>query len=150
TRSIVIAAGARYRRLKLPDLERFEGHGVHYAATSLEARLCAGNDSIVVSGGNSAGQAAGFLSHKAHPVHLLVSGDGLAATMSDYLVRRIVNSSRITLHLCTQVTGLIGRKYLEAVRWLENGNETVHPAPNLFLMIGAEPNTDWLNGCVAL
>ena len=150
TRSIVIAAGARYRRLKLPDLERFEGQGVHYAATSLEARLCAGNDAIVVGGGNSAGQAAVFLSSKANHVHMLVRGDSLAATMSDYLVRRIVNSSRITLHLRTQVTGLIGRKYLEAVRWRKNGDETVHPAPNLFLMIGAEPNTDWLNGCVAL
>jgi thioredoxin reductase (NADPH) len=149
-RSIVVAAGARYRRLDVPELARFEGQGVHYAATALEARLCIGSDVIVVGGGNSAGQAAVFLAGKARHVHMIVRGAELAATMSDYLVRRIVNSTRITLHLHTQVTGLVGKKYLEAVRWRENGSETTHPATNLFLMIGAQPNTDWLNGCVVL
>jgi thioredoxin reductase (NADPH) len=149
-RSVVVAAGARYRRLDLPELARFEGQGVHYAATALEARLCGGSDVVVVGGGNSAGQAAVFLSSKAKHVHMIVRGAGLAATMSDYLVRRIVNSKRITLHLNTQVTGLIGKRYLEAVRWREHGTEISHPAANLFLMIGAQPNTDWLNGCVAL
>jgi thioredoxin reductase (NADPH) len=149
-RSIIVASGARYRRLNLPELSRFEGQGVHYAATSLEGGLCSGNDVIVVGGGNSAGQAAVFLSGKARYVHMLVRGDGLAATMSDYLVRRIENSSNITLHLQSEVTGLLGEKYLEAVRWCEDGKEIVLPISNLFLMIGAEPNTEWLNGCVAL
>src|SRR5215831_4094112 len=92
-RSVVVASGARYRRLDLPELSQFEGQGVHYAATSLEGGLCSGSDVIVVGGGNSAGQAAVFLSGKARHVHILVRGNGLAATMSDYLVRRIEESS---------------------------------------------------------
>jgi thioredoxin reductase (NADPH) len=149
-RSVVVAAGARYRRLDLPELARFEGQGVHYAATALEARLCHAGDVIVVGGGNSAGQAAVFLSGRARHVHMIVRGAKLAATMSDYLVKRIVNSTRITLHLGAQVTGLIGTKYLEAVCWREKESETTHPTSNLFLMIGAQPNTCWLDGCVAL
>lgn len=149
--AVVVASGARYRRLGCPDLKRFEGQGVHYAATSLEGRLCAGSEVIVVGAGNSAGQAAIFLSGKAKHVHMLVRADGLAATMSDYLVQRIENSHRITLHTSCEITGLIGERYLEAVRWCDcNGHETLQPASNLFLMIGATPNTDWLNGCVKL
>lgn len=149
-RAVVVASGARYRRLDLPELARFEGQGVHYAATSLEGGLCSGGDVIVVGGGNSAGQAAVFLSEKARHVHMLVRCHELAATMSDYLVRRVENSPRITLHLRSEVTGLFGEKYLEAVRWREDGKETVHAVSNLFLMIGADPNTEWLNGCIAL
>jgi thioredoxin reductase (NADPH) len=149
-RSVVVASGARYRRLDLPELSRFEGQGVHYAATSLEAGLCSGSDVIVVGGGNSAGQAAVFLSGKARHVHMLVRGNGLTATMSDYLITRIENSPKITLHLRSEVTGLFGEKYLETVRWREDGKEIALPTTVLFLMIGAEPNTEWLNGCVAL
>ncbi len=149
-RSVVVASGARYRRLDLPELSRFEGQGVHYAATSLEGGLCTGSDVIVVGGGNSAGQAAVFLSGKARHVHMLVRGDGLTATMSDYLITRIENSPSITLHLRSEVTGLFGEKYLEAVHWREDGKEIALPTTVLFLMIGAEPNTEWLNGCVAL
>ena len=151
TRAVVVASGARYRRLDIPNLARFEGQGVHYAATSIEGRLCTGDDVIVVGGGNSAGQAAVFLSSKARHLHMLVRGHGLAETMSDYLVRRIEASPRITLHVQCEIIALLGDKYLEAVRWRErDGVETVHPTSNLFLMIGAVPNTDWLNGCVAV
>jgi thioredoxin reductase (NADPH) len=151
TRAVVVASGARYRKLDVRDLARFEGQGVHYAATPIEGGLCAGTEVVVVGGGNSAGQAAVYLSRKARHVHILVRGDGLAATMSDYLVRRIEESAQITLHTRCDITALIGDKYLEAVRWRDkDGAETQVPASNLFLMIGAVPNTDWLNGCVDL
>ncbi|MEI9916390.1 MAG: FAD-dependent oxidoreductase [Methylovirgula sp.] len=151
TRAVVVASGARYRRLDVEDLARFEGQGVHYAATPIEGGLCAGAEIVVVGGGNSAGQAAVYLSRKARHVHILVRGDGLAATMSDYLVRRIEESAQITLHTRCDITALIGDKYLEAVRWRDkDGAETQVSTSNLFLMIGAVPNTDWLNGCVDL
>jgi thioredoxin reductase (NADPH) len=151
TRAVVVATGARDRRLDVPNLMRFEGQGVHYAATSIEGKMCEDCDIIVVGGGNSAGQAAVYLSSNARHVHMLVRGGGLAATMSDYLVRRIVESPRISLHARCTVTALMGDKYLEAVRWCEDGGvETQISTSNLFLMIGAMPNTDWLNGCVTL
>jgi thioredoxin reductase (NADPH) len=150
--AIVVATGARYRKLDVPDYERFEGHGIHYAATAMEARLCGGGEVIVVGGGNSAGQAAVFLSREAKHVHILVRADGLAATMSDYLVQRIESSSRITLHTRTEITGLAGDLYLSEVTWTDrrNGETTKHAISNLFVMIGAEPNTEWLAGCVEL
>jgi thioredoxin reductase (NADPH) len=149
--SIVVATGARYRRLDIPDMARFEGRGVHYAATSIEGRLCIGVDIVVVGGGNAAGQAALFLAGKANHVEMLVREEGLAGTMSDYLIRRIQESPRITLHTQTQVTSLHGETYLQAVGCCTGGGpETIHPTSNLFLMIGAVPNTDWLKGCVAL
>jgi thioredoxin reductase (NADPH) len=150
-RTVVVASGARYRRLDLHELRRFEGQGIYYAATSLEGRLCTGSDVVVVGGGNSAGQAAMFLSTQAKHVHLLVRGEGLADTMSAYLMKRIEESPRITLHVRSAVTALIGDEALQAVRWRERGGEeTEHKTSNLFLMIGADPNTDWLNRCVAL
>lgn len=150
-RAIVIATGARYRRLDVPELEKFEGRGVHYAATALEGRLCAEGEAVVVGGGNSAGQAAVFLSGKARHVHVVVRGEGLAATMSDYLVQRILDSARITLHTGCEIVALRGDEGLEAVRWrLRDGTEVEQPATNLFQMIGAIPNSDWLQGCVAL
>jgi thioredoxin reductase (NADPH) len=150
-RAVVVATGARYRRLNLPNLGRFEGNGVHYAATSIEGRLCASNDTIVVGGGNSAGQAAIYLSGLTQHVHMLIRGEALAETMSDYLIKRITDSPRITLHTCTEVIALLGDKYLEAVRWRDgDGVETVQRSSNLFLMIGAVPNTDWLANCVRL
>lgn len=150
-RSIVIATGARYRRLDLPNLRQFEGLGVHYAATAVESRLCAGREVVVVGAGNSAGQAAVFLSSTAQHVHMLMRGNGLAETMSDYLVRRIQDSPSITLHPRCEVTSLIGSISLEAVCWRRfDGNEVQRPASNIFPMIGAVPNTDWLAGTVAL
>jgi thioredoxin reductase (NADPH) len=150
-RTVVVATGARYRRLDIPDMARFEGRGVHYAATSVEGRLCIGGDVVVVGGGNSAGQAAVFLAGKARHVEMLVREEGLGGTMSDYLIRRIQDSPRITLHTHTEVRSLHGETYLEAVGCCTgSGPETIHPASNLFLMIGAVPNTDWLKGCVAL
>lgn len=150
-RSVVIATGARYRRLDLPNLRQFEGLGVHYAATAVEGRLCAGNEVVVVGAGNSAGQAAVFLATTAQHVHMLVRGNGLAETMSDYLVRRIRESPGITLHSRCEVTSLIGRTSLEAVRWRHSGGDEIQrPASNIFPMIGAVPNTDWLSGTLEL
>ncbi|WP_261332745.1 cyclic nucleotide-binding domain-containing thioredoxin-disulfide reductase [Rhizobium leguminosarum] len=148
-RSVVVATGARYRRLDIPESQRFEGKGIHYAATSIEAHLCDGTEAVVVGGGNSAGQAAIFLSAKARHVHLLVRGDGLSDAMSDYLVGRIMQSPRITLHTRSEITSLAGEGYLSSVRWGQPGKEeSEHTISNLFLMIGAVPNTDWLFGCV--
>jgi thioredoxin reductase (NADPH) len=150
-RSIVVATGARYRRLNIAEAEHFEGKGIHYAATSIEAQLCEGSEVAVVGGGNSAGQAAIFLSSRARRVHLLVRGEGLSATMSDYLVSRIMQSTRITLHIHSEIASLLGENYLSSVRWRQSGEKEVeHCISNLFLMIGAVPNTDWLNGCVEL
>lgn len=151
-RAIVIASGARYRRLDVPDYDRFEGHGIQYAATAMEASLCAGQTVVLVGGGNSAGQAAVFLSRYVRHVHLLVRGPGLAATMSDYLVQRIAGSARISLHAFSAVAALTGDRHLESVEWTDvrSGETTRVDAGNLFVMIGAEPNTDWLRDCLAL
>ncbi len=152
TRSIVIATGARYRKLDVENYDKFEGQGIHYAATWMEGNLCANEEVAVVGGGNSAGQAAVFLSQHASHVHILVRGDGLAATMSDYLIQRIEASPKITLHSHTEITGLKGDRYLEEVSWTNNrtGETETKAMANLFVMIGAMPNTDWLDGCVPL
>ncbi len=151
-RCIVVATGARYRSLDVADHERFEGQGIHYAATALEGKLCAGGEVVIVGGGNSAGQAAMFLSGKARHVHIVVRGAGLAETMSDYLVQRIDDSERITLHPHSEICALAGDTYLERVTWRDNrtGDEQTRDCGNLFLMIGAVPNTDWLDGCIVL
>ncbi|HEX8533259.1 MAG TPA: FAD-dependent oxidoreductase [Allosphingosinicella sp.] len=152
THSIVIATGARYRTLDVPNYEKFEGAGIHYAATWIEGNLCSGEQVAVIGGGNSAGQAAVFLAQQAGHVHILVRGEGLAATMSDYLIARINASPRITLHAHTETTGLEGDRFLERVTWRNNKTGEIETVPisNLFVMIGAVPNTDWLNGCVRL
>lgn len=149
--SVVIATGARYRKLDLLEYDRFEGHGIHYAATALEADLCVQQPVFVVGGGNSAGQAAVFLAQSAQHVHVLVRGE-IAATMSDYLVQRIRNAHHITLHEHSEVTALQGESRLERVGWIDRkaGAEYETPASHLFVMIGASPNTGWLKGCVAL
>lgn len=124
---------------------------MHYAATAVEGRLCAGSEVVVVGAGNSAGQAAVFLSSMAQHVHMLVRGDGLASTMSAYLIKRIEDSPRITLHSRCEVTALVGGISLEAVRWRHcEGSETQRLASNIFPMIGAVPNTEWLTGTVEL
>jgi thioredoxin reductase (NADPH) len=150
TRSIVIATGARYRKLEIENYDKFEGQGIHYAATWMEGNLCADEEVIVVGGGNSAGQAAVFLSQQARHVHIMVRGEGLAATMSDYLIQRIQASPKITLHPFTQISGLGGGRYLEEVSWTNSktGESETKAIANLFVMIGAMPNTDWLDGCV--
>jgi thioredoxin reductase (NADPH) len=150
-RAVVVATGARYRKLDHLDYERFEGQGIHYAATAMEATLCAGEEVVVVGGGNSAGQAAVFLARTAAHVHILVRSDGLASTMSDYLVQRIAQSPRITLHTRCQVDHLDGDTYLREVGWVcADGTQKRIKAGSLFVMIGAEPNTAWLDGCLDL
>jgi thioredoxin reductase (NADPH) len=151
-RAVVIATGARYRKLDVPNYDRYEGQGIHYAATPMEGKLCAGEEVVVVGGGNSAGQAAVFLSRIAAQVHVLVRGVGLAATMSDYLVRRIHQSPRITLHTETRIVGLEGGDRLQQVTWSgrRDGSSETRAVANVFVMVGAEPNTDWLHGCLAL
>lgn len=151
TRSVIIATGARYRKLDSVDYERFEGQGINYAATAMEATLCAGEEVVVVGGGNSAGQAAVFLARTVAHVHILVRSAGLAATMSDYLVQRIAQSPRITLHTHCKVDHLDGDGYLREVGWkCINGTQTRKKIGSLFVMIGAEPNTAWLDGCLDL
>nr|WP_218127429.1 FAD-dependent oxidoreductase [Belnapia rosea] len=116
-RAVIVATGARYRKLDLPNYARFEGQGIHDAATAMEATLCSNEEVVVVGGGNSAGQAAVFLSRTAAHVHVLVRGSGLAETMSDYLVQRILTSPRITPHPCTEITALDGDGLLREVTW---------------------------------
>lgn len=151
--TVVLATGARYRTLDISGLERFEGSGVHYAATAVEARLCESEEVIVVGGGNSAGQAAVFLAGHASHVHVLVRGETLAASMSEYLVGRIEAArDRITLHLRTEITALHGERHLERVTWTDrrSGAAQTRPIANVFLMLGAVPNTEWLHGAVRL
>lgn len=151
-KSVVVATGARYRRLALEGYAALEGRGVYYAATPMEAQLCMDQEVIVVGGGNSAGQAAVFLSRTCRHVHVLVRGPSLAATMSDYLVQRIANSPSITLHPYTEVTAVEGEGYLSHVTWTQRltGQSDRRAVGCLFVMIGAEPNTDWLEGCAPL
>ena len=152
TRAVVIASGAEYRRLPLANIAQYEGTAIYYAATFVEAQLCEAEEVIVVGGGNSAGQAAVFLSQTAKHVHILVRGAGLADTMSRYLIRRIEETPNITLHAQTEIIELLGAKDLECVRWKNNqtGGSEVRPIRHLFLMMGARPNTAWLHDCVVL
>ena len=154
TRTIVIATGVRYRKLDVPIsmMGRFEGAGIYYSATHLEAQLCEGAEVAIVGGGNSAGQAAVFLSQIARSVQVLVRGPGLAASMSRYLIARIEGSRNIALATRAQVVGLDGDRSLERVTWrqLESGQRQTRPIPNLFVMTGADPNTSWVDGCLVL
>lgn len=150
SRTIVIATGAQYR--KPPGAERFEGLGVYYGATHVEALMCADDDVVVVGGGNSAGQAAVFLSERASHVHMLIRGDTLAKSMSRYLTERIETSPSITLHRHTEITEFLGEERLTGIRWKDNqsGESGERDVRHVFMMIGAVPNTDWLAGCLAL
>jgi thioredoxin reductase (NADPH) len=152
TRTIIIATGARYRKLELPSLARYEGAGVYYCATHLEAQLCRGEEVAVVGGANSAGQATVFLAGPATRVHMLVRGPGLAESMSRYLIQRIESMSNVDLRTRTQVEELGGDNGLERVTWrnVDTGERETRRIRNLFLMTGAEPNTAWLEGCVSL
>ena len=150
-RAVVIATGARYRRLGLADEERFAGAGVYYAATDLEARFCGGNEVVVVGGGNSAGQASMFLSRHARKVHHVYRGSGLKASMSQYLIARLQRVPNVKLWFGTNVVGLAGEEALEAVTLKgPQGDEVEIRVNAVFAMIGAEPCTSWLNGLVDL
>jgi thioredoxin reductase (NADPH) len=148
-KSVVIASGARYRRLAVENLDDFEAASVHYWASPLEANLCAGKEIVLVGGGNSAGQAVVFLARKAAKIWQLVRGPSLAATMSNYLVERISGLANVEVLTGTEVCGLEGANgMLEAVRWRRVGSdkEVRREVRHLFLFIGADPNTDWLAG----
>jgi len=149
--AVIIATGAKYRGLALDNLSQYIGTGVHYAATHLEAKLCGGEEIAIVGGGNSAGQAAVFLAGGCRHVHILVRSDGLADSMSRYLIRRIEDSPNITLHSRTQLTALEGNGRLERITWRgPEGVAETHGIEHVFLMTGAVPNTHWLQECVAL
>jgi thioredoxin reductase (NADPH) len=151
TRCVLVASGVEYRKLDVPRFADFDGAGIYYAATEMEARLCKGEEVVVVGGGNSAGQAIVFLARQARHVHVLVRGTDLDASMSRYLVDRIQGLENVTVHLQSKVTGLEGDGHLKAVRArMGGGEERTFATSSLFLFIGADPNTAWLRGCVEL
>jgi thioredoxin reductase (NADPH) len=152
SRAVIIATGAEYRKPPLENLSTFEGAGVYYGATPMEAQLCLGEDVVVVGGGNSAGQAAAFLASTARRVHMLVRGPGLADTMSRYLIRRIEENPAIVLRPSTQIVALEGDEKLARVRWRDGntGDVETHDIEHVFMMTGAVPNTHWLDGCLVL
>lgn len=151
-RAVVISTGAQYNKPQLANLPKFEGQGIYYGATHMESQVCAGEDVIVVGGGNSAGQAAVFLAQEGHKVHMLVRSERLSETMSRYLIQRIEENPGITLHFKTEITGLEGEAHLELVTWQDKktGESSVHNIRNLFIMAGASPRTEWLRGCLAM
>jgi thioredoxin reductase (NADPH) len=151
-RSIVIASGAQYNKPQLPNLERFEGDGIYYGATFMESQLCGGDEVAVVGGGNSAGQAAVFLSQTARKVHMLVRSGELSSTMSRYLIQRLEENPGVELHFQTSITGLEGDGHLERITWRDGktGVESTHAIRHVFIMTGASPRTEWLRGCLAL
>lgn len=151
-RAVVIATGARYRRLPVENFSRYEGQGIHYAASAMEERLCVAQEVVVVGGGNSAGQAAMYLSQRSKHVHMLIRGPSLASSMSSYLIERIGASPRITLHAESDIVALDGDEVLRLVSWKHrpSGRVEQREVRNLFAMIGAVPNTDWLKGCIEL
>jgi thioredoxin reductase (NADPH) len=151
-RTVVIATGAAYRKPQCEKLPHFEGAGVYYAATPMEAQLCKGEEVVVIGGGNSAGQAAVFLAENTKRVHMLVRSASLADKMSRYLIRRIEETPKIVFRPYTEIIALQGDDHLESVKWRNNqtGMTEEHKIRNMFLMTGADPNTGWLDGCLAL
>jgi len=149
-RAVIVASGARYRRLEVPRLEEFEGNGVYYAATEMEARLCASSPVVVAGGGNSAGQAAMFLAEAGSSVTIMIRGDDLGKNMSRYLVDRIESDESIEVRTNTQITGLSGDETLTSIRTASSGHDATVPCAALFSFIGAEPASEWLTGCAAV
>jgi thioredoxin reductase (NADPH) len=151
-RTVVIASGAQYNKPNIDNLKKFEGQGVYYGATYIEAQLCGKEDAIVVGGGNSAGQAAVYLSQTVGKVHMLVRASQLSDTMSRYLIQRIEENPAIEMHYRTEIVGLDGDTQLERVTWRDKntGEDSIHDIRHLFVMAGASPRTDWLQGCLAL
>jgi thioredoxin reductase (NADPH) len=150
-KSVIIATGARYNRLPLDRLAEFEGVGVYYAATQMEAQACRADPVAIVGGGNSAGQAALFLSRSSAQVHLIIRGNTLETSMSRYLIDQIERTPRITVTPRTQVTALLGKDQLEGVELLDTGRQrkSVLAVRGLFVFIGAQPSTQWLAGQLA-
>ena len=150
--AVVIATGAQYNKLRVPNMAQFEGQGIYYGATFMESQLCESEDIIVVGGGNSAGQAAIFLSQTARKVHMLVRSGALSDTMSRYLIQRIEENPGIELHYRTEIIALEGGAHLERVTWQDktNGEISVHDIRHVFVMAGASPRTEWLQGCDVL
>lgn len=152
TRAIIISTGAQYNKPNISNLKKFEGLGVYYGATYIESQLCGDEEVIVVGGGNSAGQAAAFLSQTARRVHMLIRSGNLSATMSRYLIQRICENPKIEMHYRTEIVALEGDKHLERVTWRDDAAErtSTHDIHHVFVMAGASPRTDWLERCVAL
>lgn len=150
--AIVVATGVQYRRLPIDRLAEFEGAGVYYAATENESRHCKDGEAVIIGGGNSAGQAAMFLSRAAHHVRLLVRGTSLASSMSSYLSSRLEADPKITIEYCSEVRLLHGGERLDAltIHNRQSGADYTLPACALFIMVGAQPNTGWLSGLVKL
>ena len=151
-RTIVIASGAHYNKPRIANLEQFEGDGIYYGATYMESQLCEGEEVAVVGGGNSAGQAAVFLSQTVTKVHMLVRSGELASTMSRYLIQRLTENPAVELHFNTEITGLEGNGRLQRMTWRDRKThvESSHAIRHAFIMTGASPRTEWLRGCLAL
>lgn len=152
TRAIVISTGAQYNKPQIDNLKDFEGLGIYYGATYIESQLCGDQEVIVVGGGNSAGQAAVYLSQTARKVHMLVRSGNLSATMSRYLIQRVSENPKIEVHYQTEIVGLEGDKHLQRVTWRDNatGQTSTHDIHHAFIMAGASPRTAWLERCLAL
>ncbi|WP_114521513.1 cyclic nucleotide-binding domain-containing thioredoxin-disulfide reductase [Altererythrobacter sp. ZODW24] len=148
--AVLVATGVQYRKLPIERLEDFEGNGVFYAATEMEARFCRKKEAVIIGGGNSAGQAAMFLSRTAKHVHILVRSDSLAASMSSYLSQRLVADPKITIHYRAEVKELGGDDWLNCVTVKRPDGETQINCGGVFVMVGAAPNTEWLSGLVGL
>ena len=151
-RAIVIATGAQYNKPALEKLGRFEGRGIYYGATFIEAQMCGNDEIAVVGGGNSTGQAAVFLSQTARKVHMIVRAADLSSTMSRYLIQRLTENPRIDLYFHTEIVVLEGEEWLERVVWRDNKSSEVstHSIPHVFVMTGASPRTEWLRDCLIL
>jgi thioredoxin reductase (NADPH) len=151
-RTVVIASGAQYNKPNIANLKKFDGQGIYYGATYIEAQLCGKDEAIVVGGGNSAGQAAVYLSQTASKVHMLVRSSRLSDTMSRYLIQRIEENPAIEMHYRTEIIGLDGDTQLESVTWQDKntGEKSTHNIRHVFIMAGASPRTEWLKGCVLL
>ncbi|MGD1212123.1 MAG: FAD-dependent oxidoreductase [Candidatus Acidiferrales bacterium] len=151
-RAVVIATGAQYKKPRIANLEKFEGQGIYYGATYMESQLCEQEDIVVVGGGNSAGQAAVFLSQTARKVYMMVRSSGLSDTMSRYLIQRIEENPAIELHYSTEIVGLEGNTHLERVMSQNkiSGETSTHEIRHVFIMAGAHPRTEWLRDCMAL
>jgi thioredoxin reductase (NADPH) len=151
-RAVVIASGAQYNKPAIDNLKKFEGQGVYYGATYIEAQLCGNEEVVVIGGGNSAGQAAVYLSQTASKVHMVVRARQLSDTMSRYLIQRIEENPAIELHYRTEVVGLDGDTQLERVTWQDKntGEISTNDLRHLFIMAGGSPRTEWLKGCLAM
>jgi thioredoxin reductase (NADPH) len=151
-RAVVISTGAQYNKPPIENLKKFEGQGIYYGATYIESQLCEDEDVIVVGGGNSAGQAAVFLSQTARKVHMLIRSEGLSDTMSRYLIQRVAENPAIEMHYKTEIVALDGDTQLERVSWRDKntGEISTHEIRHVFIMAGASPRTEWLQGCVAM